>query len=57
MIKYFHEPYEHSGGDIKVELNLPSYATKENLKGTVGVATSNLAIKSDLTSLKAEVDE
>ena len=32
------------------------YATKADLKGVTGVDTSNLAAKSDLDSLKAEVD-
>ena len=32
------------------------YTTKADLKGVTGVDTSNLAAKSDLDSLKAEVD-
>ena len=32
------------------------YARKADLKGVTGVDTSNLAAKSDLDSLKAEVD-
>ena len=36
-------------------MDLSSYATKADLKGTTGVDTSNLAAKSDLASLKAQV--
>ena len=42
---------------MKVQLDLSNYATKANLKGATGVNTSNLAVKSDLASLKAEVDK
>ena len=41
--------------NIKVELDLPHYATKVELKSAAVVTTSNLAAKSDLNSLKAEV--
>ena len=34
-----------------------SYATKAELKNATEVDTSKLAVKSDLASLKAEVDE
>ena len=36
---------------------MSNYATKVDLKGATGVDTSNLASKSDLASLKAEVDK
>ena len=38
-------------------MDLFNYLTKADLKGVEGVDTSNLASKSDLASLKAEVDE
>ena len=49
--------YERSCGNVKVELDLFNYPKKADLKGVAGVDTSNLASKSDLASLKAEVDE
>ena len=42
MSQYFTEPYEHSGENVKVELDLSNYATKTELKGTTGVDTSKL---------------
>ena len=35
MSQYF-PPYTGSGGNIKVELDLSSYATKQDLKNTCG---------------------
>ena len=31
MSQYFPQPYEHSNGNVKVELDLSSYATKADL--------------------------
>ena len=42
---------------MKVELGLSNYATKADLKNPTGVGTSELAKKTDLTSLKLDVDE
>ena len=53
----FSEPRESYCEKIKVELDLSSYATKSDLKITTGVDTSNLAGKSDLVSLRVEVDK
>ena len=36
---------------------MSSYATKADLKNATGIDTSKLAVKSDLVSLKAEVDK
>ena len=38
-------------------MDLSNYVIKADLKGITGVHTSNLAAKSDLTRLKAEVDK
>ena len=43
--------------DINVNVDLFNYATKADLKNATGIDTSKLAAKSDLTSLKAEVDK
>ena len=54
---YFPEPYERYSGNVKVELDLSKYGRKGDLKGPAEVVASNLAAKSDLVSLKAEVDK
>ena len=46
-----------SGRNLKVALDLSNYATKADLKVETGVDTSNLAAKSQLAHLKAEVDK
>ena len=42
---------------MKVELDFSNYATKDDLKDATGVNTSNLAAKSDLASLKENIDK
>ena len=54
-ISYFLRPYTRS--KKKVELDLPNYATKSDLKITTGVDTSNFAKKADLASLKSDIDK
>ena len=56
MSEYFPKPYETFGENISVDQDLFNYTTKADLKGETGVNTSNLAEKSDLASLKTEVD-
>ena len=48
MSEYFPEP--KSFGKMKVELDLPNYATKINLKNATGIDTSSSANKVDLAS-------
>ena len=57
MSQYFPELYELFGGDINVKVNLTNYTTKSDLKNATGIDTSKLASKSDLPSLKTEVDK
>ena len=57
MSQYFPKPYEPFGGDINVKVDLSNYATKADLKNATGIDISKLAAKSDLVSLKAEVDK
>ena len=57
MSQCFTIPYEHFGRDINVKVDLSNYATKTNFKKATGIDTSNLAFKSDLAMLKAEVDK
>ena len=56
MSQYF-PPYRSHGGDIKVELDLSNYATKTDLKNVTHVDTSSFASKTNLVSLKTEVDK
>ena len=44
-------------GDMKVELDLSNYETKPDLSKATGVDTSEFVKKTDLTSLKSDVDE
>ena len=56
MSQYF-PPYRSSRGDIKVELGLSNYATKTDLKNVIHVDVSSFASKTNLASLKTEVDK
>ena len=56
MSQYF-PPYRSSGRNIKVELDYSSYATKTNLKNVTHVYVSNFASKTNLASLKTEVNK
>ena len=54
---YFPEQHDHSKNEINVELGLPSYATKSDLKNIAGVDTPDFAKKNDLAYLESEVDQ
>ena len=56
MIQYF-PPCRSSGRNIKVELDLTSYATKNDLTNVTHVDVSGFASKTNLASLKTEVDK
>ena len=56
MSQYF-PPYRSSGRNIKVELDLSNYATKSDLRDISHVDVSSLASKTNLASLKTEVDK
>ena len=55
MSQYVPKPFETFGGDIRVKVDLSNYATKTDLKKATVIDTSQLATKSDLVSLTAEV--
>ena len=57
MNQYFPKPNEPFGGDINVKVDLSNYATILDLKNVAGTDLSKLAAKSNLASLKAEVDK
>ena len=57
MSQYFPKLHEPFGGDINVKVELSNYATKTDLKNISHVDTSSFALKSNLASLKTEVDK
>ena len=57
MSQYFPKPYETFGGDINVSVDLSNYATKIDIKNISHVDTASFALKSNLLSLKTEVDK
>ena len=57
MNQYFPKPYEPFGGDINVKVDLFNFPTKTDIKNISHVDTSIFALKSNLASLKTEVDK
>ena len=57
MSQYFPKPYEPFGGDIKIKVDLSNYATKADIKNIIHVDTSGFALKTNLASLKIEVNK
>ena len=57
MSQYFPNPYEPFRGDINVKVNLSNYTTKADIKNISHVDTSSFALKTNLASLKTEVDK
>ena len=53
----YYPPYRSSCNNIKVELNLSSYATKDDVKNVTHVDVSTFASKTNLAALKTEVDK
>ena len=57
MSNYFRRRYKRFDGDINVKVDLSNYATKTDLKNVSHVDVSSFALKSNLASLKTEVDK
>ena len=57
MTQYFPKPYEPFGGYINVKVDVSNYATKADIKNISHVDTSSFALKTNLASLKTEVDK
>ena len=53
----YYPPYKSSGNNIKVELDLSYYATKNDSKNITHVDVSSFASKTNLAALKTEVDK
>ena len=57
MSQYFPKPFRSFGGNINVKVDLSNYATKTDLKNVTHIDTSSFALKTNLASLKTEVDK
>ena len=53
----YYPPYRSSSNNIKVKLDLVNYATKTDLKDITHAEVSSFASKTNLVSLKTEVDK
>ena len=53
----YYPPYKSSSQNVKVELDLANYATKDDVKNITHVDVSNFASKTNLAALKTEVDK
>ena len=53
----YYPPYKSSSNNIKVELDLCNYATKDDVKNITYVDVSSYATKTNLAALKTEVDK
>ena len=57
MSQYFPKPFRSFGGNINLKVDLSNYATKTDLKIVTHLDTSSFALKTNLASLKTEVDK
>ena len=53
----YYPPPKSSSDNVKVELDLTNYATKNDLKNITHVVVSSFANKTNLAALKTEVDK
>ena len=49
--------FRNFGGNINVKVDLSNYATKADIKNILHVDTSSFPLKTNLPSLKTEVDK
>ena len=57
MSQYFPKPFRSFGGNINVKVDLSNYTTKTDLKNVTHVDNSSFVLKTNLDSLKTEVDK
>ena len=57
MNQYFPKLYKPFGRNINVKVDLSNYATKRDIKNISHVEISSFALKTNLVSLKTEVDK
>ena len=53
----YYPPYKSSSSNVKVELDLTNYATKDDVKNITHLDVSRYATKTNLAALKTEVDK
>ena len=53
----YYPPYKSSSQNIKVELDLSNYATKNDINDITHVDVSGFASKTNLAALKTEIDK
>ena len=53
----YYPPHKSSSNNIKVELDLANFATKDDIKNITHVDKSSFASKTNLVALKTEVDK
>ena len=56
MSEYFPKLESHEE-NIKIKIDLSNYATKADIKNITHVDTSGFALKTNISSLKTEVDK
>ena len=57
LSQYRLKQYEPFGGDINVKVDLSNYPTTTDIKKALHIDTSSFALKSNLASLKTEVNK
>ena len=57
ITQYFPRPFISFGGNIRVKVDLSNYAIKTDLKNITHIDTSGFALKTNLATLKTEVDQ
>ena len=57
MRQYFPKLYEPFAGDIKVKVDLSNHTPKTDIRNISLIDTSSFALRSNLASLKTEVDK
>ena len=57
MSQYYPKPFKSFGGNINIKVDLSNCARKTDLKNVTHVDTSRVALKTNLASLKTEVDK
>ena len=57
MSRFLPKPFRSFGRNTKVKVDLSNYATKADIKNISHVDTSCFALKTNLESLKTEIDK
>ena len=57
MSQYFPKLFNSFGGNINVKVDLSNYATKTDLKNVTHIDTFSFTLKTNLASVKTEVDK